>query len=49
MDSDIAIPDKLQVAHIISQSLSEGTKGANEEARKKVGSLSQTILHHEPH
>ena len=42
-------PDSLELAHIISQSISEGIKGVSEEARQKVGPLPKTILYHEPH
>ena len=43
-------PDALELAHIISQSFSEGIKGVSEEARQKVGPLlkpSSTVNHTE--
>ena len=40
VDSDV-----MELAHIVSESLSEGIKGVSEEARQEVGPLPQTILH----
>jgi len=50
-------PESLEVAHIITQSFSKGTKevsseeieGESERARQKVGPLSNIILYNGPH
>ena len=47
LKSRTALPDILNVAHIIGQSVSEGTKWGKEETCKKVGSLPNSILYHE--
>jgi len=44
-----AEPDTLEVAHIISQSLSEGIRGGSEAAHQEVDPLPQIILFRELH